>query len=343
MADFIVNPNWEMPARLLPTDAQLADVFNGTYQKVVDCLGLLKEQVEQLAAASSSLAASIAVANSNLPAARSRVNAAGTAGNAAIGVANSNLTATNAQRDRETAIVAATATNTTKLTTASDIATATTAGGQPYSANLQAIANATRANPGILVVAANSTWQWLLAPAGSSFVLEMQGAAHAETVVATNGGAVTAGANNRPINLALYGNMRQPPFGIVEDIVKESPDNFLLLSGPNRRYYFTGWATASNTDAARSRFNAGGTAGRAGVSTQMVLDSNTTLVRHFNLDLWADIVVNVPTETAIELRYQSIHAAANPAIPSAGLGVAGNVSTNVNCYLALVGWRLRYL
>lgn len=341
MADFIPQAVWEIPSKFTATTQQKADEFNIRYQAAINCAALLKGQIEQIQAAIANLNAQTTIAQSDLSVQRTRLQNLNTQAQTQITRANQ------AQADSATystnlgTQATAIANNRTSLNTSQAIIANTQTNGLPYSAQLAAIAGLTRANPGILGINASNQWQWFPA-SGASFVIEIQSAVHIESNVNTPGGSVTANTyTTRKMSDAFYGNMRGN-LGIAEDIIDEVNNKLDLSAGTNRIYFWKAVAIACSTDSFKSRWLRDNTAlTNQSMSTQMVADTNSAAARQFNLEIYSDCVLSV-TGANVALRFQSIHGAANSNTPTAALGYPGQISTNVNSFFQIEGWRIRY-
>jgi hypothetical protein len=342
MADFIAQPVWQMPNRFLETTQQRYDELNSRYQAAVNAAEYVRSQVEQVEGAIAATNAQIAQLQANLVTVRSRFQTLSTQAQTEIDRANNAQSAVTAASATLTLQTTAIAESKTRLDNGEAIATNAQTNGQPYNAALTAIAGAGRANPGILGINSAGQWQWFAA-SGASFVVEFQACAHLETGQNTAGGAVTANTwTTRRINLAYDGNMRGLT-GLPEDIVDETNNRLVLSAGTNRIYYFRAVALACSTDSFKTRWLIDSTGAIAqSLSTQMVADATATASRQFNLEICSDVVVPV-TGSAVSLRLQSIHGAANTNTAVAAQGYPSQIAGISNCYSAIAGWRVRFI
>lgn len=335
MANYSPQAIWDFPVPLLLTTQQSASEINQRYQAVANCAEYLRVQAVSLRNAATALLAELDAAIANLNAQTATFNtlaadagnkvttANGLQGQAAGGVTR--LTTAN------TAVTTARA----KLTAAESNANAIIANGLVKSGtNLDQIAAAIPANPGILGVNSTGVWTWYSAPSGTTFVIEFQ-VFSMEYGPVSNGGTVTANVwNLGDINKAFYGNFRNA-IGFPEDVVDEANKRLRL---EDYTHYCQMIIIGSNTDAMRAQMLLNGSGWGRSLSTQMALDTNTNALRHFNQDSIVDVVLN-PVAGSF-LQYQTYHNAANSAIPTAGRGVSNGKGYN-NVYMCGYIWRLR--
>lgn len=333
MPDFIVQATWEYPARLLSTTQQSAAEINNRYQAVGNCAEFVRSQATILRNSAVNLLAEIDGAIANLNSQQTQFNNLASVAQGRVTAANNVQATAQTGTDQIAANNVAINASRTKLTASNAIADITIASGMPRSNNLTGIAAAARANPGILGIDSIGNWIWYNAPSGQPFVIEFQ--AFSSMLAANiNGGPVAANVwNNADINSAGFGNFRGA-LGIPEDIVDE--DNDRLLLKPFFHYWRT-VAIGSNTDWMRVRYLLGVTGIGRSLSTQMVADSNTSALRHFNLESIIDRVVEPTADTTLQI--QTYHPAVNTAFSSAARGLG---STNTNVFLTGSGWRIRY-
>jgi hypothetical protein len=335
MTNYLVQAIWEFPALLLSTTQQSASEINQRYQGVANCAEYLRVQAVSLRNSATSLLAELDTAIANLNAQTATFNSLATdAGNKATVADGLQTQAAGGVTRLATANTAVT-TARAKLTAAESNANAIIANGLPKSGtNLDQIAAAIPANPGILGVNSTGIWTWYSAPSGTSFVIEFQ-VFSMEYGPTSNGGAVNANAwNLGDINKAFYGNFRNS-IGFPEDVVDEANKRLRL---ENYTHYCQMIILGSNTDAMRAQMLLNGNGTGRSLSTQMALDTNTNGLRHFNQDSIVDLVLN-PSAGSF-LQYQTYHNAANSAIPTAGRGISNGKGYN-NVYMCGYIWRLR--
>lgn len=334
MANFSVQAQWEFPTPLLLTTQQSASEINQRYQSVANCAEYLRVQAVSLRNAATSLLAELDAAIANFNAQTATFN------NLAVDAGNKATTANGLQSQAVGGVTRLTAGNTAvttaraKLTTAESNANTIIANGLVKSGtNLDQIAAAVPANPGILGVNSSGVWTWYSAPSGTSFVIEFQ-VFSMEYGSASNGGAVTAGWNLGDINKAFYGNFRNA-IGFPEDVVDEANKR---LRVENYTHYCQMITIGSNTDTMRVQMLLNGSPWGRSPSTQMALDTNSNVLRQFNQDSIIDVVL-APGAGSF-LQYQTHHAAANSAIATAGRGISNGKGYN-NVYMCGYIWRLR--
>lgn len=335
MTDFTVQPIWGYPSKLLATTRQAAEEINDRYQAVGDCAEYVRQQAAQLRAAADNLLSVVDGAIAQLSQQQAQFNSLASVAGDRIATANGLQATAQSSTDRMAANNTAVVTARGKITAADAIADATIANALPRSSNLVGIAGAARSNPGILGMDGAGNWNWYAAPSGQPFVIEFVSFSQIASA-STNGGAVTAASwNVADINSANFGNFRTV-LGFPENVVETDNDRLALKPW---LHYIRAVAIASNTDWVRSRFTLAGTGIGRSLSTQMVSDSNTAIARHFNLEVFCDRIVEPAADAFLQL--QTYHPIANPAIPSAARGVAGNAG-NANIYLTAWCYRIRY-
>jgi len=334
MANYSVQAIWEFPAPLLLTTQQSASEINQRYQAVANCAEYLRVQAVSLRNGATALLAELDAAIANLAAQTTTFN------NLAIDAGNKATTANSLQAQAAGGVTRLATANTgvtaarAKLTTAESNANGIIANGlTKVGTNLDQIAAAIPANPGILGVNSTGVWTWYSAPSGTSFVIEFQ-VFSMEYGPSSNGGAVTAGWNLGDINKAFYGNFRNA-IGFPEDVVDEANKRLRLN---NYYHYCQMIIIGSNTDTMRAQMLLDGNPYGRSLSTQMALDTNTNVLRHFNQDSIVD--VGLTASAGSFLQYQTHHGAANPAIATAGRGVSNGKGYN-NTYMCGYIWRLR--
>lgn len=336
MANYLPQSQWEFPNVLLLTTQQSAAEINERYQKVANCAEFLRVQAISIRNAATLLLAEIDAALANFTSQQTTFNALATdAGNKVTTANGLQLAASLGITRLSTANAAVTAAR-TKLNTAESNANGVLANGMIRgSANLDGIAAAPPANPGILGINSTGIWTWYSAPSGAPFIIEYQ-VFSTQYSSTTNGGAVTANAWNLvDINTASYGNFKNS-IGFPQNVVEETNDRLKLQA---YLHYWQIVVLGSNTDAMRARFLLDGVAMGRSLSTQMAAESNSNTLRHFNQDSILDMTVTPAIETAY-LQFQTYHNSVNPAIVSAGKGLSGNKGIS-NVYMTGYGWRMR--
>lgn len=336
MADYLVQSQWQFPTPLLLTTQQSAAELNDRYQKVGNCAEFLRLQAVTLRNAATTLLAEIDAALANFTSQQSQFNALATDAGDKVAIANSTQASASTAVTRLNTANASVVTARGKLTTAESNANGVLNNGMIKAGNnLDGIAAAPPANPGILGLNSTGIWTWYSAPSGDPFIIEFQ-TFSTEYNSSTNGGAVTANAwNIVDINKAGYGNFKNA-IGFPQNVVEETNDRLKLQ---NFLHYWQIIVLGSNTDAMRARFLLDSVGMGRSLSTQMASDSNTNTLRHFNQDSIVDMTVTPTIETAY-LQFQTYHNAVNPGISTAGRGLSGNKGI-ANVYMAGYGWRMR--
>lgn len=336
MTDYVVQSQYLIPNVLTNTTQQSAAEINSRYQAIANCGEFLRLQSVTLRNAATALLAEIDAALSNFTAQQTRFNNQAISESDKVNTANTTQASALASTNRITTNNAAVVTARGKLTTAENNANGVLTNGMIRSSgNLDAIAAATLANPGILGISAAGAWQWYNAPSGSPFVIEYQ-VFSTEYGSTSNGGSVTANTwNIVDINKATYGNFKNA-INFPQNVVEETNDRLKLQN------YTHNWHVVilgSNTDTMRARMLLDGAALGRSLSTQMAADTNTNTLRHFNQDLIVDEMV-IPTVDPAYLQFQTYHNSVNPAIATAARGLSGNKG-NLNLYMVGYGWRIR--
>jgi hypothetical protein len=336
MADYIPLTQWVIPNVFVNTTQQSAAEINSRYQKLANCGEFLRTQAVTLANAAIALLAEIDAALANFTAQQTAFNSMAVDAGNKVSTANtlqaSAATSLSTLNTNNAAVITARA----KLTTADSNANGVINNGMVKSGtNLDAIASAIRANPGILGLNGSSVWTWYSAPSGTPFVIEFQtfSGQYAST---SNGGSVTAGAWNLvDINSAGYGSFKNA-IGFPQNVVEEFSDRLNLKEFT---HYWQAVILGSNTDSMRARFTLDGVGIDRSLSTQMGTDSNTNTLRHYNQDLIIDAVI-IPTIETAYLRLETYHPAVNTAISTAAKGLSGNKGIE-NVYMVGYGFRVR--
>jgi hypothetical protein len=336
MPDYSPVSQWGFPNIFLNTTQQSAAEINSRYQKVANCGEYLRVQAMTLKTAAIALLAEIDMALANFVSQQTAFNSMATDAGNKVSTANTLQASAAAAliklNTNNTAVVTARG----KLTTADGNANGVISNGMVKSGNnLDGIASAIRANPGILGLNNASVWTWYSAPSGVPFVIEFQ-TFSTQYSSSSNGGSVTANAwNFVDINSAAYGNFRNS-IGFPEDVIDETNDRLDLKPFT---HYWQAVILGSNTDTMRARFNLDGVGIDRSLSTQMAADTNSNTLRHFNQDLIIDAVITPNIEMAY-LKLQTYHPAVNLAISTAARGLSGNKGIN-NVYMIGYGFRVR--
>lgn len=336
MADYLVQSQWEFPIPLLLTTQQSAAEINDRYQKVGNCGEFLRLQAVTLRSAATILLAEIDAALANFTAQQSEFNTLAADAGTKVTTANSGQASASTAVTRLNTANASVVTARGKLTTGETNANGVLDNGMIKSGNnLDGIAAAPPANPGILGLNSTGIWTWYSAPSGEPFIIEFQ-TFSTEYGSTSNGGAITANAWNLvDINKSGYGNFKNA-INFPQNVVEETNDRLKLQ---NFLHYWQVVVLGSNTDAMRARFLLDSVGMGRSISTQMAADSNSNTLRHFNQDSILDMTITPTIETAY-LQFQTYHNAVNPGISSAGRGVAGNKGI-ANVYMMGYGWRMR--
>ncbi len=338
MPDYIPLSQWTIPNVFVNTTQQSAAEINSRYQRVANCGEFLRNQTVTLANAAIALLAEIDAALANFTAQQTAFNSMATDAGNRVSTANtlqaSAAVSVTQLNTNNTAVVTARG----KLTTADNAANGVINNGMIKSGNnLDGIASAIRANPGILGLNSSSVWTWYSAPSGDPFVIEFQ-TFFGEYPSTSNGGSVNPGTwNFVDINGAGYGSFKNP-IGFPQNVVEEFSDRLNLKPFI---HYWQAVILGSNTDSMRARFTLDGVGIDRSLSTQMGADSNSSTLRHYNQDLIIDAVI-IPTVETSYLRLETYHPAVNTAISSAAKGLSGNKGIN-NVYMVGYGFRVRNL
>jgi len=336
MADYSLVSQWEIPNTFLNTTQQSSAEINSRYQKIANCGEFLRLQAVTLANAAIALLAEIDAALANFTAQQTAFNSMAVDAGNKVSTANtlqaSAATSLSTLNTNNAAVITARA----KLTTADTNANGVINNGMVKSGtNLDGIASAIRANPGILGLNGSSVWTWYSAPSGDPFVVEFQ-TFSTEYISTSNGGSVTAGAwNIVDITNSGYGSFKNT-IGFPQNVVEETNDRLNLKAFI---HYWQAVILGSNTDSMRARFTLDGVGIDRSLSTQMATDTNTNTLRHFNQDLIIDAVILPTIETAY-LRLETYHPAVNTAISSAARGLSGNTDIRT-VYMVGYGFRVR--
>jgi hypothetical protein len=336
MADYIPVSQWEFPNIFLNTTQQSSAEINSRYQKVASCGEFLRVQAVTLANAAIALLAEIDAALANFTSQQTSFNLMATDAGNKVSTANTLQASAAASVAQLNTNNAAVVTARGKLTTADSNANGVINNGMVKSGtNLDGIASAIRANPGILGLNGSSVWTWYSAPSGAPFVIEFQ-TFSTEYISTSNGGSITAGAwNIVDITNAGYGSFKNS-IGFPQNVVEELNDRLNLKPFT---HYWQAVILGSNTDSMRARFTLDGVGIDRSLSTQMATDSNTSTLRHFNQDLIIDALIIPAIETAY-LRLETYHPAVNTAISTAARGLSGNTGIRT-VYMVGYGFRVR--
>jgi len=336
MADYIPLSQWAIPNVFVNTTQQSAAEINSRYQRIANCGEFLRNQAVTLANAAIVLLAEIDAALANFASQQTAFNLMATDAGNRVSTANTLQASAATSVAKLNTNNAAVVTARGKLTTADSNANGVINNGMVKSGtNLDAIASAIRANPGILGLNGSSVWTWYSAPSGAPFVIEFQTFA-GQYASTSNGGSVTAGAWNLvDINSAGYGSFKNA-IGFPQNVVEEFSDRLNLKEFT---HYWQAVILGSNTDSMRARFTLDGVGIDRSLSTQMGTDSNTNTLRHYNQDLIIDAVI-IPTIETAYLRLETYHPAVNTAISTAAKGLSGNKGIE-NVYMIGYGFRVR--
>jgi len=336
VANYTPASQWTIPNIFLNTTQQSAAEINSRYQKVANCGEFLRSQAVTLQNAAIALLVEIDAALANFTSQQTAFNSMATDAGNKVTTANtlqaSAATSVSTLNTNNAAVVTARG----KLTTADNNANGVINNGMVKSGNnLDGIASAIRANPGILGLNNASVWTWYSAPSGDPFVIEFQ-TFSTEYVSTSNGGSVTAGAwNIVDINSAAYGSFKNA-INFPQNVVEEFSDRLNLKEFP---HYWQAVILGSNTNSMRARFTLDGVGIDRSLSTEMAADTNSDTLRHFNQDLIIDAII-IPTVDTSYLRLETYHPAVNPAISSAAKGLSGDKGIN-NVYMVGYGFRVR--
>lgn len=336
MADYSLVSQWEIPNTFLNTTQQSAAEINSRYQKIANCGEFLRVQAVTLKNAAIVLLSEIDAALANFTSQQTAFNSMATDAGNKVNTANTLQASAAASVAKLNTNNAAVVTARGKLTTADNNANGVISNGMVKSGNnLDGIASAIRANPGILGLSNSSVWTWYSAPSGAPFVIEFI-TFSTEYGSASNGGGVTANAwNTVDITGAGYGSFKNS-IGFPQNVVEETNDRLNLKAF---NHYFQAVILGSNTDSMRARFTLNNVGIDRSLSTQMATDSNSNTLRQFNQDLIIDALITPDIETAY-LRLETYHPAVNTAIATAAKGLSGNKGIN-NVYMIGYGFRVR--
>lgn len=336
MADYTPASQWELPNVFLNTTQQSAAEINSRYQKIANCGEFLRVQAVTLKNAAIALLAEIDAALANFTSQQTAFNSMASEAGDKVSTANTLQASAAAAVTKLNNNNAAVVTARGKLTTAESNANGVINNGMVKSGtNLDGIASAIRANPGILGLNNASVWTWYSAPSGAPFIIEFLTFSTGYNS-ASNGGAVTANAwNIVDITSAGYGSFKNS-IGFPQNVVEETNDRLNLKQFA---HYWQAVILGSNTDSIRARFTLDGVGIDRSLSTQMAADSNSNTLRHFNQDLIIDALITPAIDTAY-LKIETYHPAVNTAISTAAKGLSGNKGIN-NVYMIGYGFRVR--